>query len=459
MERLTRRQALSALGTGSLVAVAGCLDGADPNGDEEPETADPQEEIDPEPVESEYDLSVDHDIDSWGDYDPDWEPPTEPPEDEYAVETLVEGLEIPWDLAFAPDGELFVSERPGRILRYDAGAVEAIAEPDDVVDAEAIDVGDEGGWWAGGGEGGLMGIAVHPNYPDVPLLYVYYTYDGHGGERNRLAYYDVSADDPADTHTTVFEGIPGDRIHNGGRIAFGPQNYLWIATGDAGSPEEHSQDTSSLAGKILRIEPDGSAPADNPDLGEGADPRVFSYGHRNAQGISFLPDGTPVISEHGPHARDEVIVLSPGENHGWPAARDGEEYPGTDFARPAINSGPADTWAPAGAVFYTGDGVPSLHNRFLVGGLGSEQLYVVTLSPADGPEPAADGGTRYDDDWLDPDWQATAHSVFEGELGRIRHVEQGPDGTLYAVTSNRDGRASEAFPQEGDDRLVRITPP
>ncbi|AUX08222.1 glucose/sorbosone dehydrogenase [Halalkaliarchaeum desulfuricum] len=459
MKRLTRRRALSALGTGSIVVAAGCLGDDDPDSDGEPEADESGEATDPDPVEAEYDLSVDHDINTWDGYDPEWEPPTEPPEDEYAVETLVEGLEIPWDLAFAPDGELFVSERPGRILRYDAGTVEAIAEPDDVVDAEAIDVGDEGGWWAGGGEGGLMGIAVHPNYPDVPLLYVYYTYDGHGGERNRLAYYDVSADEPAETHTTVFEDVPGDRIHNGGRIAFGPKNYLWIATGDAGSPEQHSQDPSSLAGKILRIEPDGSAPEDNPDLGDGADPRVFTYGHRNAQGISFFPDGTPVISEHGPSARDEVIVLASGENHGWPDARDGEEYPGTDFARPAINSGTSDTWAPAGTVFYTGGAVPSLRNRLLVGGLGSEQLYVVTLSPAGEPEPDAERGIRYDEDWLDPDWQATAHSVFEGEHGRIRHVEQGPDGTLYAVTSNRDGRASDAFPQEGDDRLVRITPP
>lgn len=456
MERLTRRRALSALGTATVVAGAGCLDTAEEPSDEPGEEGPDPDPTPPTEVDAEYDLSVDHELASWDRHDPDWEPPTTAPETEYEVETLVEGLEIPWDLAFAPNGDLFISERPGRILRYDAGTVESVAEPDDVVDAEAIDIDEEGGWWAGGGEGGQMGIAVHPNYPDVPILYAYYTYDGHGGERNRLAYYDVTADDPAETQTTILEGIPGDTIHNGGRIAFGPEHYLWITTGDAGSPDRHSQDTGSLAGKVLRLEPDGSAPADNPDLGADADPRVFSYGHRNPQGISFLPDGTPVVSEHGPEARDEVLVLSPGENHGFPRARDGEEYPGTEFDRPAVNTGTSETWAPAGAVFYTGDAVSSLSNRLLIGGLIAERLYVVTLSPSDGPELDATGGTAYDADWLDPDWTATAHELFEGELGRIRHVEQGLDGELYAVTSNRDGRASDDFPREGDDRLIRI---
>ncbi|MEF8779819.1 MAG: PQQ-dependent sugar dehydrogenase, partial [Haloferacaceae archaeon] len=290
------------------------------------------------------------------------------------------------------------------------------------------------------------------------VLYAYYTYDDGDGERNRLACYDVSADDPAETHTTLFEGIPGDRIHNGGRITFGPENYLWMAVGDAGASDRHPQSVSSPAGKILRLEPDGSAPASNPDLGDEADPRVFSYGHRNPQGITFLPDGTPVVSEHGPAARDEVLILSPGDNHGFPEARDGEEYPGTDYARPVVNTGPSEGWAPAGSVFYAGTAVPSLRNRLLVGGLVSERINVVTLAPEDGPELDATRGTRYDADWMDPDWRAVAHPIFEGELGRIRHVEQGPDGALYAVTSNRDGRASDAFPREGDDRLVRITP-
>lgn len=449
---MNRRRVLSTIGLASVATVAGCVGFPNVFGDRTPGVSDPG------PVDAEYDLSVEHDRTSWERYDPEWEPPTEPPATEYAAETLVEGLEIPWDLAFAPNGELFVSERPGRILRYDAGTVEAVTEPEDVVDAEAIDVDDEGGWWAAGGEGGLMGIAVHPNYPDVPILYAYYTYDGGGGEQNRLAFYDVNADEPSETHTTVIEGIPGNRIHNGGRIAFGPENYLWMTVGDAGSSDRHPQDVSSPAGKILRLEPDGSVPASNPDLGENADPRVFTYGHRNPQGISFLPDGTPVVSEHGPSARDEVIVLSPGENNGFPEARDGGEYPGTDYARPVVNTGRAESWAPSGAVFYTGQEVPSLRHRLLVGGLVSERVNVVTLSPTNGPELDAEGGTRYDADWLDPDWKATAHTMFEGELGRIRHVEQGPDGALYAVTSNRDGRASDAFPREGDDRLVRITP-
>lgn len=461
MARMRRRQLLSTVVVSGLLGSAGCTGDSDDDdgtasdsqaGDSEPSGT----EIDP--TEGEYDLSVAHDIDEWERYDPDWQPPTEPPADEYEIETVVDGLEIPWDLAFAADGDLFISERPGRILRYDAGTVEAVTEPADIVDATAIDVDDDGGWWAAGGEGGLLGIAVHPNYPDVPLVYAYYTYEGHGGPKNRLVYYDVSADDPGSTVTIVFEEVPGNNIHNGARLAFGPRNYLWITTGDAGNREQHPQDVSSLAGKVLRIAPDGTPAEGNPDLGEESDPRVFTYGHRNPQGITFLPDGTPVVSEHGPSGRDEIMLLSAGENNGFPLARSAEEYSGTDFARPVINTGATTTWAPAGCVFYTGSAVTSLQNRLLVGGLASERLWIVTISPSDGPVPSADGGIRYDADWLDSDWQATAHSVFEGELGRIRHVEQGPDGSLYAVTSNRDGRASDEFPQEGDDRLFRITP-
>ncbi|MEF8780901.1 MAG: PQQ-dependent sugar dehydrogenase, partial [Haloferacaceae archaeon] len=178
MRRLDRRRLLATLCLASAVGVSGCVGGSttpigtEPTTDAENPSPEP---TDPGPIDHEYDLSVDHDRSSWDRYDPEWEPPTEPPAAEYEAETVIEGLEIPWDLAFAPDGDLFVSERPGRILRYDAGTLEAVAEPEDVVDAEAIDVGDEGGWWAGGGEGGLMGLAVHPNYPDVPVLYAYYT--------------------------------------------------------------------------------------------------------------------------------------------------------------------------------------------------------------------------------------------------------------------------------------------
>jgi glucose/arabinose dehydrogenase len=451
-------------------------DDDDSDGTTPSETPPPQTSV--APVEDDqYDLAVSHDIESWRRYDPAWSPPTDAPNLDVTTETVIEGLEIPWDLAFAPNGDLFITERVGRISRYDAADLETVATPDVIDHADSIAPGEEGGWWEAGSEGGLMGLAVHPGYPDVPLVYAIYTREDEpavsGGDDfvNRLSYFDVSAEDPRESETVLVDDIPGNEIiHNGSRLAFGPENYLWVTTGDAasvnpdlGTDQPLPQDPASLAGKVLRLEPDGSAPADNPDIA-GGDPRVYTYGHRNPQGVSFLPDGTPVVTEHGPANRDEVMVLRPGENYGWgpegERARDAETYPGTEYTRPVVNTGPADGWAPPGCVFCTADAVPSWQNRLLVGGLSSQRVNLVTVYPTDGePASAEHGGRRFDADWMDPDYSAVHHATLGDELGRVRHVEQAPDGTLYAVTSNRDGRAQgEQFPREGDDRLVRITP-
>ena len=462
--RSTRRRFLAAAAASAagLSGVAGCLSAPSDttNGTDSPSS----------------DLAVTHDIESWERYESDWSHPVDPPTLDVAVETVIEGLEIPWDLAFAPNGDLFVSERVGRISRYDSDELETVAAPDVIDHADSIAPGEEGGWWEAGSEGGLMGLAVHPSYPDVPLVYAVYTREDEpaveGGDPyvNRVSYFDVSAEDPAETETVVIDDVPGNEIiHNGARLAFGPEDYLWVTTGDAasvnpdlGTDRPLPQDPSSLAGKVLRLEPDGSAPEGNPDI-DGGDPRVYTYGHRNPQGISFLPDGTPIVTEHGPSNRDEVMVLRPGANYGWgpedERARDAETYPGTDYARPVVNTGPDEGWAPSGCVFYTGDRVPSWSNRLLVGGLVSQRVNLVTVYPADG-EPASteNGGTRYDADWMNEAYDAVAHHTLENELGRVRHVEQGPNGEVYAITSNRDGRAREGFPREGDDRLVRLTP-
>ncbi|MFB6269942.1 MAG: PQQ-dependent sugar dehydrogenase [Halobacterium sp.] len=454
--RCNRRSFLAALGASGVAGLAGCVAPDEPS---DPTTSGTQSSV--TTVEGgQYDLSVSHDVESWSEYDPDWSHPVEAPNLDVTTETVIEGLEIPWDLTFAPNGDLFISERPGRLLRYESGTVEAVASPDDIVDAQAIGVDEEGGWWAAGGEGGLMGNAVHPNYPDVPLVYAFYTYTNPGSDNklNKLVYYDLSTDPPE--QTTVIDEIPGRTWHNGSRITFGPENYLWVTTGDAGEPAL-AQDTSSLAGKVLRMNPDGSAPESNPDL--GGDPRVYTYGHRNPQGITFMPDATPVENEHGPNQHDEVNVLEKGGNYGWDVegerARTAETYRGTDFVRPVVNTTDS-TWAPPGSVFYTADAVPSWQNRLVIGGLISQRINLVTIYPTDGePASAANGGTRFDADWMHDDYSAVHHTALEDELGRIRHVEQGPDGTLYAVTSNRDGRAQgDKFPTDRDDRLVRITP-
>lgn len=404
----------------------------------------------PEP-DDESDLAVDHPPLP----DADWSAPTTPPPvGELTTTVLVENLEVPWDLAFAATGEAFVTERPGRILRFESGEVSAVASPPDVVDVGAVDPGsDERGWWVAGGEAGLLGVAVHPRYPEVPTVYAYYTYETDGDHSNKVVAYDAANEDPAGTARTIVDGIPGAPIHDGGRIAFGPRNYLWVTTGEAGV-DDHAQDPASLGGKVLRVTPTGEPAPDNPDLGPGADPRVYSLGHRNPQGVTWLPDGTPVVTEHGPGGHDEVSVLVPGGNYGWPVARDADAYRGSEFRRPVVNTG-HETWAPSGCVFYSGDGVPGLRNRLLVGGLRGQFVAAVTLTPSGDALP---GGRRFDAGWYDDRFTATAHRLLDDRLGRVRLVTQGPDGALYAITSNRDGRASEPFPTARDDVLVRIEP-
>ena len=403
-----------------------------------------------------YDTAVDHDATSWDGYEPDWAAPTAPPDTEGVEPTvLVENLEVPWDISFAPNGEVFLTERTGSIVRFEefsAEGAETVAEPDAVIDAGSVEPGaDERSWWVDGGEGGLLGVAAHPSYPDPPLVYAYFTTETDGGRENQVHVFDVSADDPGTNSWPIVEGMPADSYHNGGRLSFGPANYLWVTTGDAGQ-KPLAQDTGSLAGKVLRLNPDGSAPEANPDIGDGADPRIYTYCHRNPQGVSWLPDATPVVTEHGPGDGDEVSVLRPGVNCGWAEAR-GADYGGTGFHRPVAS---APSWAPSGCVFCTGDAVANWGNRLLFGGLIGQQLVAATVAPGTQDPPEAGDGAAHDADWYSDNYVATTHEFFTDTLGRVRHVEQGPDGALYAITSNRDGRAKEPFPRGRDDVLVRL---
>ncbi|WP_440764573.1 PQQ-dependent sugar dehydrogenase [Natronorubrum sp. DTA7] len=402
--------------------------------------------------------------DDWS--EPDWRPAdATPAEDDVDATTVVAGLEIPWDLAFADDGA-FVTERDGGVRRFDA---DELAEtdgtplgPDDgETILEAEDLPDR----AAPGEGGTLGIAVHPDYPDTSELFVYYTIDD-GGTGNRVVRYDLETEDLE----PILDDMPGAATHNGGRIAFGPGGALWVLTGDAEKPAL-TQDPGSRAGAVLRVTPDGDPVSEPVDWGDEGDPRTYTLGHRNPQGIDFTPQGTPMIAEHGPAARDELSILRPGGNYGWDVVRGGPDDPEYDSydehdeaTPPVVNTGPETTWAPSGLAFYDDDAIEAWTNHVLVAGLGSNALYAVALRPAgDGVDESngesdADDGTRYADDWLDDRFEATAHTLFEGEFGRLRHVEPGPDGALYLLTSNRDGRASGEFPLEDDDRIVRLDP-
>jgi glucose/arabinose dehydrogenase len=408
---------------------------------------------------------VDRPIEEWPGYDSDWEPPTTSPlEADLETEVLVENLEIPWDLAFAPDGTLFITERVGRVLQFDGGEVRTVAEPEEAIDAGSLEPGsDERPWWVKGGEGGTLGIAVHPEYPDPAHVFVYYTYrDESDTKYNKVAAFDVESSDPGTPVRTVVDGIPANNYHNGGRVTFGPRNHLWVTCGDGGERGK-VQDLSSYAGKILRVTPEGDPAPGNPEYAvDGADRRIFTYGHRNPQGVVWLPDGTPLNSEHGPTGYDEINRLVPGHDYGWDvedaAVRRPEEYRESDVHPPLFTTGKT-SFAPTGSLFYTGEKAPALGNRMITGGLISQQLVVTTITPAGGQlPPSEDAYRQVTDDWADGEYTATVHTMFKNELGRVRHVEQGPDGDIYVCTSNRDGRASGKFPREVDDVLVRIRP-
>lgn len=331
------------------------------------------------------------------------------------VEVVATGLEVPWALAFAPDGRLFVTERPGRLRVI----VDGRLRPTPVATLPV----------ATSAESGLMGLALDPQFARNGYLYVMYTYRTQAGElRNRVARLTVRGDVAGDEQI-VLDGIPGGVIHDGGRIAFGPDGKLYVTTGDA-SNGALAQDRRSLAGKILRINPDGTIPADNPFPGSP----VFSYGHRNPEGIAWQPGtGTLFETEHGPVGNDEVNIIQAGQNYGWP---DVSGRGGTSRSvDPILVFTPSI--APAGAAFYEGDRLAPWAGNLFFATLRGQHLHRVVL-----------GG---------PDQRAVIASerLFEGVYGRLRAVAVGPDGYLYVTTSNRDGRGN---PAPDDDRILRIVP-
>ncbi|AHW63659.1 Putative glucose sorbosone dehydrogenase [Corynebacterium glyciniphilum AJ 3170] len=313
-------------------------------------------------------------------------------------EVVAEGLDAPWSLAFTDEGVPLLSERDSaRILELDE-----TGEPRELAVVEDA---------APRGEGGLLGIAVHESY-----LYAYYTAE----DDNRISRFELSGQSGAlevGEAETVLDGLPAAGHHNGGRIAFGPDGMLYAAVGDAGTTAR-AQDLDSLSGKILRMGPDGSVPGDNPF----EDTLVYSYGHRNPQGIGWGPDGTMYASEFGQDTWDELNLIEPGENYGWP---DAEGITGDDaFTDPVQQWEPAEA-SPSG-ITVTGDAV-----------------YIANLR-----------GERIIEVPLDDTSASSEHLV--GEHGRLRDVVTAPDGSLWILTNNTDGRGE---PGPGDDRILRITLP
>lgn len=324
------------------------------------------------------------------------------------VETVAEGLDVPWEIGFLPDGRALITERPGRVrMLLPDGTLRTVGSVDVVAE----------------GEGGLLGLAVDPDFARTRFVWLYRTTErGNEVVRHRLDGARLREQE------VVVRDIPAGAVHDGGRIRFGPDGHLFVSTGETGDGRI-AQDPDSLGGKFLRLDPSDAR-------GSGGEPTVWSRGHRNPQGFDWEPGtGRLVATEHGPsggdgpRGLDEVNVVRRGGNYGWPEVR-GSEHGA--FDAPAIVY--EEAIAPSGGSFLKSPG-SAWTGDFLFGALVGEQVRRVRLR-----------GNR----------AVVDERVAEVDAGRIRTIVEGPDGALYALTSNTDGRGS---PRRGDDRLLRIVPP
>jgi glucose/arabinose dehydrogenase len=285
------------------------------------------------------------------------------------------------------------------------------------------------------GESGLMSLALHPQFASNHLLYLSYAYSADG-QRVRVVRYRETAGGLTD-RKIIIEDIPAAQFHAGCRLRFGPDGRLYITTGDA-TNRQLAQQLNSLAGKTLRLNDDGTVPADNPFVGRGdARPEIWTYGNRNAQGIDFQP-GTNLLweTEHGPSGfdgpggGDEVNVLERGKNYGWPVIHHRATQAGMES--PVLEYTPA--CAPASGMFYRGSAFPQFKGNFFFGCLRGERIIRVTIN-----------GRQV----------VSQENLLENKYGRIRDIAEGPDGYIYFSTSNRDGRGN---PARDDDRILRLVP-
>jgi glucose/arabinose dehydrogenase len=323
-----------------------------------------------------------------------------------AMTVVAENLEIPWDIAFLPQGGMLVTERTGHLIKFN----------NDQTRHEIPIAGVKHS-----GEGGLLGLVLHPHFSQTGWLYLYLSSSQSGANVNRIERYRLEGESLLDKKVSI-DTIPGAIYHDGGRMEFGPDGKLYVTTGDA-TRSQIAQDKNSLGGKILRLNDDGSIPTDNP-FGTA----VYTYGHRNPQGIAWDSAGRLWETEHGRSGvlsgMDELNLVKAGQNYGWPAIEGDETEAG--MQNPVRHSGADVTWAPASLAYLNGS--------LFFGGLMGEALYEAKIQGEQVVE---------------------FKEHFKGQFGRIRTVRVGLDNMLYITTSNRDGRGD---PQAGDDKIIRIDP-
>lgn len=384
---MSARTSLSALIAGVALLLAGCAAEPDPVVSPAPSPADQAETGDGADDLPETNTAPEQ--------DPQAQPGSTTPQD---PEVMATGLDVPWALDFLPDGDALVTLRDrAEVLRVEpggrtstVGTIEGVT-PDD--------------------EGGLLGLAISPEFDQDATLYLYFT----TAEDNRIQAFTLE-DGSLQPGEVILDGIPRASFHNGGRIAFGPDGFLYAGTGDAGNTDL-SQQVSSLGGKILRIEPDGDVPSDNPD----PDSPLWSWGHRNVQGIAWGAQDEMFASEFGQDTWDELNLIEPGENYGWPVVEG--EGGGTDYRDPLVRWGPAQA-SPSGIAFADG--------AVWMAGLRGQSLWQIPQDP-DGPGVAGE-----------------PERFLEADYGRLRDVVVGPDQRLWVLTNN----TARGEPGEDDDQLI-----
>lgn len=342
----------------------------------------------------------------------------------FRAQTFTEGLEFPWGLAFLPDGRLLVSERPGRLRLV---AADGRLDPQPVEGLPPI---------AAIGQGGLLDVALHPDFAKNALVYLSYAAEGPGGYGTEVLRARLDGHALRDVKL-IFRMQPKSKPghHFGSRLVFDRQGYLYITLGDRGEMER-AQRLDDHAGSVIRLHDDGRVPQDNPFVGKpGAKPEKFTLGNRNVQGAALHPQsGELWTHEHGPQGGDEINIIRAGVNYGWPVITYGRNYvTGTKIGEGTSKPGMAQPllhWtpsiAPSGMAFYTGNRFPGWRSNLFVGALAGQMLVRLQL-----------------------DGERVVHQerLLEGALGRIRDVRQGPDGLLYLLIDSKNGRIVRLEPQ------------